>query len=43
MVALRDLTLVRELGLIHHRDKYMDPVMEAFVKVIHDLRPKLLG
>lgn len=41
MVSLRGITLTRELGLIHHRDKYMDPVMQAFLKVVQDLQPKL--
>ncbi len=40
-LPLRGITLVRELGLIHHRDKYLCPVMEAFLRVIHDMKAKM--
>jgi DNA-binding transcriptional LysR family regulator len=40
-IPLKDITLVRELGLIHHRDKYLDPVMDAFLKVVRECQPKL--
>lgn len=40
-IPLKDITLVRELGLIHHRDKYLDPVMAAFLKVVRECQPKL--
>ncbi len=40
-IALKGIELVRELGLIHHRDKYLDPAMLAFLKVVEDVRPKL--
>ncbi len=41
VIPLRDITLVRELGLIYHRDKYLDPVMQAFLQVVKDVQPKL--
>ncbi len=40
-IPLKGITLVRELGLIHHRDKYLDPVMGAFLKVVRECQPKL--
>jgi DNA-binding transcriptional LysR family regulator len=41
VLPVKGLALVRELGLIHHVDKYLDPVMQAFLKVVQDLRPRL--
>lgn len=43
IVPLEGLKLIRELGLIHHRDKSICPVMKAFLTVVHDLRPRLAG
>ena len=40
-IALKGISLTRELGLIHHKDKYMDPVMQAFLKVVEEIRPRL--
>lgn len=40
-IPLKGITLTRELGLIHHRDKYLDPVMQAFLKVVEEVRPRL--
>ena len=42
LIPLEGLKLVRELGLIHHRDKYICPVMEAFLKLVQELCPRLL-
>lgn len=42
-VPLRGMTLVRELGLIYHRDKYLCPVMLAFLKVVKDVIPPKLS
>jgi DNA-binding transcriptional LysR family regulator len=43
IVPLEGIKLVRELGLIHHRDKSICPVLKAFLTVVHELRPRLLG
>ncbi len=40
VLPLKGITLTRELGLIHHRDKYMDPVMQGFLQVVRELQPK---
>ena len=42
LIPLEGLKLVRELGLIYHRDKCICPVMEAFLKLVHELCPRLL-
>ena len=41
LIPLEGLKLVRELGLIHHRDKCICPVMEAFLKLVQELCPRL--
>lgn len=41
VIPLEGITLVRELGLIYHHDKYICPVMAAFLKVVQELRPRL--
>jgi DNA-binding transcriptional LysR family regulator len=43
LIPLQGLQLVRELGLIHHRDKSICPVMNAFLTVVEELRPSLIG
>jgi DNA-binding transcriptional LysR family regulator len=43
VVPLQGITLTRDLGLIYHRDKYLDPAMEGFLKVVRELQPKLSG
>ncbi len=40
-IPFKGITLTRELGLIHHRDKYLDPVMQAFLKVVEEVRPRI--
>ena len=42
LISLEGLKLVRELGLIYHRDKCICPVMEAFLKLVQELCPRLL-
>lgn len=41
ILSLHGITLVRELGLIHHRDKYLCPVMQAFLRVVQGMKPQL--
>ena len=43
LVPLQGVKLTRELGLIHHRDKSICPVMNAFLTVVNELRPSLIG
>ncbi len=43
LIPLEDVKLERRLGLIHHQDKYICPVMSAFLATIQELRPAMLG
>lgn len=42
LIPLEGVKLVRELGLIYHRDKCICPVMEAFLKLVKEISPRLL-
>jgi len=42
IIPLEGLKLIRELGLIHHRDKSICPVLKAFLTVVQEVRPRLL-
>jgi len=42
LIPIEGLKLVRELGLIYHRDKCICPVLEAFLKLVQEFSPRLL-
>jgi DNA-binding transcriptional LysR family regulator len=42
VIPLEGIKLIRELGLIHHRDKSICPVLKAFLSVVEEVRPRLL-